>query len=380
MGATAWPGARTRVPIAHVTPPRRILIVRLSHLGDVVHALPLVHALRAGFPDAELGWAVQREFADLVRPLPGLVRTFLFERRGGLGAWRALRREFAGWRPDWALDAQANLKSAAVARLSGAPRRTGRARVDWRERAGSWLINDPAPPAAGPHALEHVTALVRHALPDWKAPLRCDAAVSEAELADARRALETRGAREVDVVVQLSAGDDVRAWPAQRWSELAQELERDGQRALFLSGPAEAAFGAQFAARHPAHARRAHWIGQRGLRELAAAFTALGRDGAVFVGCDSGPMHLAWASGLRVVCLAGPQDARRTGPWPLAGQDGPHRVVRAAAGPECAPCFARRCTHPRGPVCMAEIGAADVRAVLTRARLSSRPAACSSAP
>ena len=65
--------------------PRRILLVRLSHLGDVVHALPVYHALRRAFPEARVAWAVQEEYAELLEPLPGLTRTFRFERRGG---WR----------------------------------------------------------------------------------------------------------------------------------------------------------------------------------------------------------------------------------------------------------------------------------------------------
>jgi ADP-heptose:LPS heptosyltransferase len=80
-----------------------------------------------------------------------------------------------------------------------------------------------------------------------------------------------------------------------------------------------------------------------------------------FVGCDSGPMHVAWASGMPVVLLAGPQDELRTGPWPPGRNGSPsHRVVRATPSPPCAPCLARVCHHPEGPVCMTRIDAADI--------------------
>jgi len=83
--------AGRRIPSALAIPvrnPDRILIVRLSHLGDVVHALGVFHALHAAFPSAEIGWAVQPEFAGLLDGLPGLARVFHFERRGGLAQIR----------------------------------------------------------------------------------------------------------------------------------------------------------------------------------------------------------------------------------------------------------------------------------------------------
>ena len=106
----------------------------------------------------------------------------------------------------------------------------------------------------------------------------------------------------------------------------------------------------------------AHWIGQRGLRELAAVFTAAANAGSSFVSCDSGPLHLAVACGLRTVALAGPQDARRTGPYP--GSEIDHAVMRSERELECAPCLARHCQHPEGPVCMSDLGVAAVKRAL----------------
>src|SRR5262249_19112540 len=128
--------ALRRIPSAlesSVRIPDRILLVRLSHLGDVVHALGVFHALHAAYPRAEIGWAIQPAFAGLLEGLPGLARVLVFERRGGLAAWLALRRELARFRPDWTVDAQGNAKSGAVAWLSRAPRRVAPARADWQE-------------------------------------------------------------------------------------------------------------------------------------------------------------------------------------------------------------------------------------------------------
>lgn len=357
--------------------PPRLLLVRLSHLGDVVHALPVFHALRAQHPAAEIGWVVQSEFAGILRGMPGLERLFLFERRGGARAWRALRRELALWRPDHAIDAQGNLKSAVATWMSGASLRSGLDRRDWRERAGAWLVNDRAPAASGPHAIERMQALAQHVAPDgWRSiGLRCDPALAPSELDTARSGWDALG--RVDVVVHLATPGDVRSWPRERFEELLRALESRRERAWVVSGPAEAALGAEVARAHPAHA---HSVGQRGLRELAALFTLASRARAPFVGCDSGPMHLAWACGMRAVVLEGPQDARRTGPWPLAEPaDARHRVVRSSESLACAPCLARTCSHAQGPVCMSRIVVADVLRALNDLRSRNERAAPSGA-
>lgn len=338
---------------------RRILIVRLSHLGDVVHALPVYHALRTAYPDAELAWAVQSEFADLLNGLPGLARTFLFGRRSGLGSWIRLRNEFADWRPDWVIDAQGNTKSAMVALTSAAARRSSLARIDWRERFASHVSTDHAAPAEGPHAIDRMVALARHVAPDQRTrPVRFDPGLGAAELARGRALLEDhaasrRGDSAPDWIVHLSDPRDVRSWPTAHFDQLIRGLQAAGRRVLVLSGPAEAQVGEQLAddIQLPGVS---HWVAQRGIRDLAATFAVGAEAGARLLACDSGPAHLAAASGMNVHLLAGPQDPVRTGPWPThAGPELPrHTIVFNPTPPECAPCLARRCSHPAGPVCM----------------------------
>ncbi|MBM3978502.1 MAG: glycosyltransferase family 9 protein, partial [Planctomycetes bacterium] len=141
--------------------PRAVLLVRLSHLGDVVHALPVFHALRARYPEARLGWAIQPEFADLLRGLPGLDQILRFDRRGGPRAWLALARELRAFGAELCVDAQGNLKSAAVTRLSRAARRVGLARQDWREPLGHRVLHASAPPSGAAHALDRMLGLAQ---------------------------------------------------------------------------------------------------------------------------------------------------------------------------------------------------------------------------
>lgn len=345
------------------------MLVRLSHLGDVVHALCVFHALHAAYPRSEIAWAIQREFAALIAPLPGLRRVFVFERRGGLAAWLGLRRELRSFAPDWTVDAQGNAKSACATLLSGAPRRTAPARADWQEPWAAWSAPDRAPALVAParHAMQRMEALVAHATPGSAQPLRTDAALSPAERGAGERALAAHmpSHSERTVLLHLSPPGDVRGWPRGHWARLARTLVERSWNVLLLSGPAEESEGRALAHELGSGDRLAHWVGQRGLRELAAVFEAAARRGMVLVACDSGPMHLAAAHGLAVVVLAGPQDAERTGPWPLGSFPlSPHRVVRSRAGPACAPCLARRCRLAQGAECMRGIEPEDVLAAL----------------
>jgi heptosyltransferase I len=347
--------------------PRRILLVRLSHLGDLVHALPVFHALRARYPRAQLGWVLQPEFAGLVEGLPGLDRSFHFDRRGGARAWPRLAAELAAFGADLAVDAQGNAKSALVSLASGAPRRTGLAREDWREPFAAHALTESAPPLGSTraaHAMERMEHLARHL--GGSDALRRDPGLSQVELARGAAELVGRlGSARAPVLLSLSPPADLRAWPAERWAQLARLLAREGRGVLLISGPAEAELGALLSRELAGAEAVSHWVGQRGLRLLAAFFSAAAQHGARLVACDTGPMHLAAACGLPVLALAGPQDPLRTGPWPIPGPGSRHLVLAADQPPPCMPCLARRCDHARGPVCMERIRPEDVLAALS---------------
>jgi heptosyltransferase-1 len=293
----------------------RVVIVRLSHLGDVVQTLPLVHALRAAIPTLELGWAVEPPFAELVAPLG---RVFLFERHGGLRAWPAIARELRTFRPDVALDAQGNLKSALITRLTRAPRRVGFAAADWQEPCQRLALNERAPPAPGPHLVERVWNLARHLFEGLPADPPLDPFLPAAELRRGRGLLSERAPVGPGRLWILHPGrpGDPRSWPTVRFARLAERLLDAGHAVLVLSGPAELEPGQRLARELAPRPNLAHWSGQRGLRDLAAIFDAARQRGARLVVGDSGPAHLAASVGLPVRLLAGPTTPRRTGPWP----------------------------------------------------------------
>jgi heptosyltransferase-1 len=313
--------------------PERILLVRLSHLGDVVHGLPLLGALHHAWPDAELGWVVQPEFAGLLEGAPGLARIFPFDRRGGIRGWFRARRVLRAWRPDWAVDSQGNAKSASMSLASGAPTRIGYARQDWREGWFARFLTQEAPRAYGVHAMHRVASLAGRVAPG--APLEFDLGLTEQERAAGAHALaehlpEGEGPA---FLLHLGAPRDPRSWPTGAWKALALRLADAGARVLVLSGPAESGVGEELAAALATRRDVHHWVGQGGLRPLAAALAAAAGSGATLVGTDSGPAHLAAAVDLPVMMLSGPQDPDRTGPWPLPSMArSPHRVLRASPG------------------------------------------------
>ena len=335
----------------------------------MVHALGVVHALHAAYPSAQIAWAIQGEFAGLVEGMPGLSRVIRFGRRESWRAWLAMRRDLREFGANVAVDCQGNLKSAGVVLLSGAKRRLGPARADWREPLGARVMNEfaDAVPGGAKHAMDRMAALVRQLVPTRSGPLRLDAGLSDEELqmGDRALALHLPAGATRPALVHISSGDDIRGWPAERWCELIGRLRDSGRGAIVLSGPHEAALGAALRRRLGESELVSHWVGQRGLRTLAAVFHSAARRGLSLVGCDSGPAHLAAAHGLGVVLLAGPQDATRTGPWPL-GARGPHVAVGARQRPACQPCLSRKCEHVDGPVCMSRIECEDILRGLER--------------
>ena len=333
--------------------PRRILLVRFSHLGDVVCALPLYHAVRAAFPAARIAWATQTEFAPLLEVLPGLERVLQLDRAGGFTAVQRLRRELRAFKPDLTVDAQGNWKSSVASLISGAPVRVGLHPRDWREPSARHLATEHALPAGGPHALDRAAALSLHLT--GEPPSREDPAVSASELqaAESQLTLHLPG-EDPFFLVHLSRPGDPRSWPEANYHELARIAAERSLETLFLSGPDEADLGRRLAADVPSVR---HWVEQRGLRELAALFSAAARRGAHLLACDSGPMHLAAACGLPVTLLAGPQDPRATGPMAWGSH---HSALHASLPPACAPCKLRQCHHPRGAVCMSDLSPEQV--------------------
>jgi heptosyltransferase I len=327
------------------------LVVRLSAVGDVVHTLPVLDALRdAGWTVA---WLVEPLAAPLLEDTPGLrvvratpAKGFTLEGvNAALDGLRALQA-------DVALDLQGLWKSAAWACGSGAPRRIGYGRQGRREPSSALLLKTRVAPAADAvHVIDHNLALLRalgiEAVGRRTFPLpRWPEAVQAVD-----RALEQRGAADAGLaLVNPAGGWASKLWTPEGFGAVARAARDRGLRALVTWGPGEEALADRVVAASGGAAERCFPTTLREYVELA-------RRARVVVASDTGPLHLAGAVGTPVVGVFGPTDPARNGPW--SAQD---VVVRRT--PPCAPCHKRACPVHDG--IMATIPAADVIAALDR--------------
>jgi len=329
--------------------PRRIAIVRLSAIGDVVHGLPLAASLRRLYPDAQITWIVQPGPAPLLRGHPHIDDLMLFPRRGGLRQVFGFLRSVRKRRFDLAVDLQGNLKSGLLLRSTGAVRRVGLAKGEYRERLGAFGATEHSDAAQGPHSVDRTLAICRK-LGDAHATAEYGLAPTEDELRAARGDLDEIA----DPIVAISIGSqaDVREWTDDGYLSLAGLLREQGVAAVFLSGSdhAERCERLAHAADLPSRA------GKADLRGLLAHLAILRERGGVLVACDSAPVHLAVAVGLKVLTLSGPQDPHRTGPYGF-----PEDALTAWENLPCAPCLKRTCALTDDPgACMKRIEPAEV--------------------
>lgn len=340
------------IPAQPPSRPARVLAVRLGAIGDVVNALVLATALKEASPDSYLGWVVHPLVEPLVRGHPCVDRVHVLERGRGVRGFLALARELRRERYDVALDLQRLAKSALLARLSGAPRVLGHDRARTKELAWLWTNERLAPGEGGAHMLTQYLAFARRLGARAEAPRHAFPSDAAAEARAAALVGELGGA---PVLVNLGASKPANRWAPERFGALAAALARDGQVVCLTGGPGDR--GAAERARPAAGAAVRDLVGATSLRELVA-LTARAR---LFVGCDTGPMHLAAALGVPVVALFGPADPARTGPYGAG-----HVVLRES--PPCAPCGKKSCPLPRH-ACMEDLTLERVLAAV-RARLS----------
>lgn len=326
--------------------------MRLSALGDVVHALPVLAALKRRQPGCHVDWAVDDRSAGLLEGHPQLRRVVVLPRKGLAGAtgWLAgvgpLAR-FAGQLRegdyDLALDLQGNLKSGLVARLSGAGCVLGAARRHTREANHLWLSRGLDLPEGTRHKVERNLALLGAALGEEVAWAQPTLGLSPEEHAAATAALAAAGLPERGFVV-LHAGSSgfgaFKRWPAERYAALARRLGSRAQPAVLTFGPGEEPLVAEVERHADGHARR---VASPGLRVLAALLSRA----RLVLGGDTGPLHLAAALGVPVLGIYGPKDPAVYGPYG-ARADGTAGLLASVVQPDvaCRPCTLRRCSAP----------------------------------
>jgi lipopolysaccharide heptosyltransferase I len=276
----------------------RVLVLRLSALGDVIHTIPAVVALRDAMPDAKLVWVVESPYRELVELVAGVEAIPVSMKKWGrsLIASRAdIRRTLRTMRgADASIDFQGLIKSASLAWVAGAKQRYGFERRAIREKPASLFINRPIAVDTTKHVVEWNLELAAGVAQRSLAMPQVDFAPF-ADDPDAK--LREFAGR---IVFLPGAGRAEKLWPAQRFRELAQQLGNDN--VVVAWGPGE---------KQLSEAIGAPLAPETNLRELAELL----RTARVVIGADTGPLHLAAALGTPVIGLYGPTSSRRNGPW-----------------------------------------------------------------
>lgn len=282
------------------------LVVRLGSLGDLVHTLPAVAALRSSFPEARIDWVVERKWSPLLDLVVGVNEVIPLDRtfQGFFACTRRLRKAQYGC----AIDFQGLYKSAVLARLSGASRRIGFDSSTAREPGAAWFYTDRVRPA-GRHVAERNVNLAERAGAKAETALRFPLRVPEEGKRRMQDGLAAAGVTSY-FVASPGGGWKSKCWPPERYGALCAELWRKyGLRAVVNAGPGEESLAAAVvAAATPA----VPVVLRPSLKELAALLAG----GKLVVGADTGPLHLAAALGTPVVALFGPTDPARNGPRP----------------------------------------------------------------
>jgi heptosyltransferase I len=295
-----------------------ILIVKLGSIGDIVHTLPALAAIRRALPRAEISWVVEKRSAEILRDNPFLKSLIEVDTKA-LRRWpssgetlRAPRQQLRRLRAssfDSALDFQGLLKSATIARLSGATRIYGFARESLREPASRFLLTKTVRVPLKTHVIVKNLTLAAQAL-----GISVPTDPYEFEFPITIKAEHEREAEEACLwaggdyaILNPGGGWPTKLWGAERFGALADRLWSEfGLHSIVTYGPGEHPLAGRVLASTRSGRARAAALSLKG-------FYALARRSQLYVGGDTGPTHLAVAAGAPVVGLFGPTEWWRNG-------------------------------------------------------------------
>lgn len=315
----------------------RILVTRLRFLGDIVLSTPVLDALRAARPDAQIEYLASAPFAQVLAGHPAIDRLHVLPAQPtGADLVRVVRTLRSGGRFDWAIDLFSNPRSAILVALSGARQRVGSARglraQVYQHRRG----RPEGDRSAIRHHLDKLVPLLGAAPPVRRPTLTADPAAAQ-ELLD-RLGLRTHG---FTLIHPGSTWPD-KAWPADRWPQLMREEPVASAGELFVVQPP----GESKMAARVARDGGARLLPVLSIAELSGLLSCAG----LYVGNDGGVLHMSVAHGVPTVALFGPTEPDIWFPY---AQFGPFRVVHG-----CAPAAADRSASRLGPIAVDTVRAA----------------------
>ena len=336
-----------------------ILIVKLSAIGDVIHALPVAPALKKCFPQAKLTWIVEQPAYDLLTNNPYIDEIIIFE--------KARFRSFAGFlqhapglistlrqhRFDLVLDLQGLFKSAAISFLSGAPQRLVYCNArEFSDKIGRMICGTNS----NGHIVEQYLDVARELGCTIDAP-EFTINIGEKEAALTIAISKQAGLDLTKPFVVLIPGTNWpnKCWPTDKFAQLSDTLFASGLIPVFVGGNADKTAVNEIICK--TDILPINLIGKTSLKQLAFIM----KHAQAVVAGDTGPMHLAAALNTPVIALFGPTDPRRNGPYGAG-----HTILTTTRS--CQGCWRRKC--PDGKDCLADINAGEVfDAVISSIRL-----------
>ena len=344
---------------------RRILIVKLSAMGDVLHALPAAAYLRKAAPSAEVHWAVDTRFAGLLDGNPGIAKVVslpIGKWKGAMGSLDTVREAFdaagrlRGERYDLAIDIQGNIKSGIVTYLSAAPIRYGFPPEAARERQNAWFTNRHPPAVEDDrHVTEKILRVVSapFGLPFTMADFPGEISIAEEETSAVCRILEEAlPGTSPRLAVHPGTTWTTKRMPPSFWAETVRIVTGAFPGlGTYLSWGTQGELEECAAIRDLAGGARVALLPRLGYKALAAAYRACGHA----AGPDTGPLHLAAIAGARTVSVFRATDGNRNAPR------GPgHRFLQAPM--PCKACLRKRCD--RDEECRASIRPEEAAAAI----------------
>ena len=287
---------------------KNILIIKMSSLGDVIHALPTLYAVRKNWPNAHITWAIHEQFESLLPGKPWVDDVIIIDKKQlkkPAYLWQ-LRKDLHSRHFDMTLDLQCIAKSAIVSLLSGAPETYGY----WELREGSNLVNKAL---VGEHKYDHVIEryldTVRALGGDVEGVEFPMPAYVEAEKS-VKHKLQSHGVEDEYVVVVPGARWIVKEWPLLNFGELCIRLCESGKKVVIAGAPDDAEKGA-FIENYVKNKNLINLVGSTSMPELIELI----RHCEIFISADTGPLHIANALKRPLIALFGTTSPKRTGPY-----------------------------------------------------------------
>ncbi|HOC60105.1 MAG: glycosyltransferase family 9 protein [Syntrophaceae bacterium] len=316
-----------------------ILIVKLSAIGDVIHTLPSLTALRRLYPDAHITWVVEEASRDLILHHPHLDQVIVFRRKNWMadfkkGQWASIRRDIRSFltqlrsrRYDLVIDFHGLFKSAMVVAVSGGKRKLGY--DSWQELACLFL-NEKIPEDMSKHAVDRYLDFplylgAEHGPAEFVLPVSVEAKAGSAVWQEKYSLKKNKY-----IAINPVALWNTKLWDNTKFAELADIIQQRLKIPVVFTGRDKESLDD---ITRQMTTTGIHLGGRTSLLELACIYS----DALAVISTDSGPMHLAVAVGTPVIALFGPTDPARTGPYGVG-----HTVIRA--GLPCSPCLRKKCS------------------------------------